>query len=163
MHLRAVLSANYKVIIWDRRNSGASDFAIDDKPSEFDCYVEDLHSLLQELDLVPAYIAGGSGGMLTSIYMAHCYPDDVKGLVLLPPGSDNFELWRGLVVGWYYDLADSAETGGMEAALHHSANPDDNDDPGRQMGARWLAELATKRQETKTAYYLPIPLFSHLL
>ena len=41
------LSANYQVLLWDRRNSGASDIAIEDAPSEFHLWTDDLHWLLK--------------------------------------------------------------------------------------------------------------------
>ena len=134
------LSAYYRTLIWDNRNGGASGFAIDDTPSEWHAFTDDLHELVNELNMTPAYICGISGGVIVSILMAYRYPNDVKALILQWPASDDFELWRNLVEGWYFSLADAATKGGMNEVLRYSADPD------KEEGLRyskWISELAT--------------------
>src|SRR5258708_32397454 len=53
--------AGYRVIVYDRRNCGASSVAIEGE-SENDVWAEDLHELLAGLDALPAYIGGSSSG-----------------------------------------------------------------------------------------------------
>ena len=53
-------SSNHSVLIWDRRNCGESDVALDeDSPSEFHSYAHDLHEVLHALNMVPAIVGGG--------------------------------------------------------------------------------------------------------
>src|SRR5207302_695639 len=50
-----IAEAGYRVVAYDRRNTGASSIAIEGE-SENDEWVEDLHELLAGLDALPAYI-----------------------------------------------------------------------------------------------------------
>ena len=121
-------SAHYSVLTWDRRNSGASDVGIEDAESEFHLWTDDLHALLQELDLGPAYVGGSSAGCLMSLLMAFRYPEDVKGLLLHdPPTNDIAACQQPLAEHHYLCLARAAESGGMEAAIELSTNPPDPD------------------------------------
>lgn len=114
------LSANYKVLIWDRRNSGASDFAIEDAPSEYHLWADDLHHLLNALNMSPAYIGGGSGGSVFSLFMAHRYPEDVKGIILVSTPSSDPGLIKPIVDAYCFKPAEVAEEKGMEAVIEHS-------------------------------------------
>lgn len=78
-------------------------------------YAHDLHEILHELDLVPAIVGGGSGGYITSLLLAHLYPDDVKGLILYAPPTMNGERIEGLIQSHYLYYADMAEQKGMQA------------------------------------------------
>src|SRR4029077_15441308 len=53
--------AGTRVIVYDRRNCGASGIAIEGE-SENEIWAEDLHELLARLDALPAYIGGSSSG-----------------------------------------------------------------------------------------------------
>jgi pimeloyl-ACP methyl ester carboxylesterase len=115
------LSANYRVLLWDRRNSGASDIGIEDAPSDIHLQVDDLHHLLQALDMSPAYLAGKCSGQTLSLMMAHRYPEDVRGLILLGTPTDDVELYREPVADvWGSKLAAVAEEKGMQAVIAHS-------------------------------------------
>lgn len=113
-------ATRYKVFIWDRRNTGKSDVALDeDAPSEFHQYAEDLHVLLNELGMTPAYVGGASGGLITSLLFAHLHPDDVKGLILSSaPTMDQESIREKLLQSHYYNFADLAEQKGMEAVAN---------------------------------------------
>src|SRR6202049_2092653 len=52
-----IAEAGYRVIAYDRRNTGASSIAIEGE-SENDEWAEDLHELLGRLDSLRAYICG---------------------------------------------------------------------------------------------------------
>src|SRR5687768_6013810 len=88
------LASQYKNLLWDRRNCGASDVRIEDAPSELHLWADDLHHLLHTLNLSPAYLAGGSNGCRLSLLMAHRYPDDVKAIILIDPPTDAFDILR---------------------------------------------------------------------
>src|SRR5256885_8176550 len=79
-----IAEAGYRVIVYDRRNCGASGIAIEGE-SENDEWVEDLHELLGRLDALPAYIGGSSSGCRLAMILALRRPEDVRGLLL----------WRG--------------------------------------------------------------------
>lgn len=115
------LSANYSVLVWDRRNSGASDIAIEDAPSEYELWADDLHYLLAALQLSPAYLAGGSAGSQFSLIMAHRYPEDVKGLILIDPPTNELDVIKPIFEAHYLELAEVARTDGIEAVIAHSA------------------------------------------
>lgn len=114
------LADEYSILLWDRRNSGASDLAIDDASSEFELWADDLHALLQALELSPAYLAGGSAGSLFSLIMAQRYPADVKGLILIDsPTTERVQL-EPILAARYLEFAEVAAAGGMAAAIDHS-------------------------------------------
>ena len=113
------LSPNYKVLLWDRRNCGASDLAIEDAPSDFHLWADDLHHLLNALNMSPAYVAGDSAGHILSLLMAHRYPEDVKGLMLLSIPTGDPSLHKSLVDAHYLQLANVAEKRGMQAVIDH--------------------------------------------
>ena len=139
------LCCDFKVLLWDRRYGGASGFGISDSPSTWHLFTDDMHQILKSLKIGPAYICGGSGGMLFSLLMAHRYPEDVKGLVLFGPPTDDIELLKPLTDGWYLFLADIAEQEGMQAVIDASANP-----PEGMEGAwlaNWIAACAQKEED----------------
>src|SRR5207249_8983760 len=79
-----IAEAGYRVIAYDRRNTGASSIAIEGE-SENDEWAEDLHELLARLDALPAYIGGSSSGCRLAMILALRRPAVVRGLLL----------WRG--------------------------------------------------------------------
>ena len=141
------LAAHYRVLIWDRRNCGASDLAMEDTPSEHDLWIEDLHGLLKALDLSPAYLAGACNGAALSLQMARRYPADVRGLLLVAPP---FHYTEGagdaahIVAGQFYRPAQVAEEKGMAAVIAESAEAwvrmgSAGPEPGDRF-LRWIAE-----------------------
>ncbi len=116
------LADSYCVLLWDRRNSGASDVAIEDAPSEFQLWTDDLHHLLKALNLSPAYLAGGSAGSLFSLLMAHRYPADVKGLILIDTPANELDIIKPIFDAHYLQLAEIAESKDMAAVIAHSTD-----------------------------------------
>ena len=76
------LASKYRVILYDRRNCGASDVVIEGDISEHDICADDLTELLNKLDTGPAYLGGGSMGCRISLLAAIRHPETVKGLLL---------------------------------------------------------------------------------
>lgn len=113
-------SSRYQNLLWDRRNCGASDIAIEDAPTEFHLWADDLHGLLQELNTGPVYLAGGSNGTAFSLMMAHLYPQDVKGLILTHPATDDIDLLNRIIGTHYHKIADVAENKDMQAVIAYS-------------------------------------------
>src|ERR1700749_1370021 len=91
--------AGCRVLVYDRRNCGASGVSFDGGNSENEIWAEDLRALLSQLDALPAYIGGSSSGCRLALLMALRHPNDVRGLLL----------WRGAGGG------NAAQQGGMEA------------------------------------------------
>ena len=57
-----IAEAGNRVLVYDRRDCGASDISFDGGNSENEVWADDLHQLLQELDAAPAFIGGSSSG-----------------------------------------------------------------------------------------------------
>jgi pimeloyl-ACP methyl ester carboxylesterase len=139
-------SANYKVLIWDRRNAGASDIAIEDAPSDWYLWADDLHHLLNALNMSPAYVAGGSNGSVLSLLMGHRYPEDVKALILSNPPTNDLNIGKAFADAHYFQFADVAESKGMEAVIEHSTEAwvrlvsSKLDPEGWDWALNWIAE-----------------------
>jgi len=114
------MSLGYKALVYDRRNSGTSDVLFEDAPSEFELFANDLHTLLESLEMTPAYLWGGSGGLLVSLLTAYHHPESVKGLLLEAVPLDNLEFWQNVAHGYYIESAKVAESKGMEAVVEFS-------------------------------------------
>ena len=54
--------AGCRVLVYDRRNCGASGVSFDGGNSENEIWAEGLRALLSQLDALPAYIGGSSSG-----------------------------------------------------------------------------------------------------
>ena len=65
-----IADAGFRVLIHDRRNTGASGIGFPGS-SESQEQAEDLSALLRELGTGPAYIAGSSSGARMSLLLAH--------------------------------------------------------------------------------------------
>src|SRR6201998_1620241 len=57
-----IAEAGCRVLVYDRRNCGASAISFDGGNSENEIWAEDLRALLSQLDALPAYIGGRSSG-----------------------------------------------------------------------------------------------------
>ncbi len=114
-----IAEAGYRVIVYDRRNCGASGIAIEGE-SENDEWVEDLHELLGQLDALPAYIGGSSSGCRLAMILALRRPEDVRGLLLWRVTGGAYAAER-LTNQYYTSHIDAARQGGMNAvcAMEH--------------------------------------------
>ena len=75
------LAERHRVLLWDRRNTGASHLWFGSEPEQV-VWADDLASLVRHLDLAPAYLAGASAGARVSYLTALRHPDVAAGLVL---------------------------------------------------------------------------------
>jgi len=114
-----IAEAGYRVIVYDRRNTGASGIAIEGE-SENDEWAEDLHELLGRLDALPAYIGGSSSGCRLAMVLALRRPQDVRGLLLWRVTGGAYAAER-LTNQYYTSHIDAARQGGMNAvcAMEH--------------------------------------------
>ena len=114
-----IAEAGNRVVIYDRRNTGASGIAIDGE-SENEEWAEDLHELLARLDALPAYIGGSSSGCRLAMILAMRRPEDVRGLLLWRVTGGAYAAER-LTNNYYTSHIEAAQRGGMAAvcALEH--------------------------------------------
>src|SRR5262245_6700563 len=59
---RRVAAEGFRVVLHDRRNTGASDILIEGDEPEESLWIDDLHELLSQLGALPAFIGGSSAG-----------------------------------------------------------------------------------------------------
>lgn len=104
----------YRVLIHDRRNTGASDITIGGKESEYEIWADDLHALLRELGGLPAVVGGSSSGCRTSLLFALRHPQSVRALLLWRVTGGRFACQR-LAENYYGQYIKLAQSGGMKA------------------------------------------------
>ncbi|MBV8736677.1 MAG: alpha/beta hydrolase [Alphaproteobacteria bacterium] len=108
-----IAEAGNRVLIYDRRNCGASGVAFEGN-SENEVWVEDLHALLQQLDAAPAFIGGSSSGCRLALLFALRHSAAVRGLLLWRVTGGRYAAER-LVQNYYSQYIDMAQKGGMAA------------------------------------------------
>ena len=110
----------YRVVIFDRRNCGTSEVAIDGQESEYEIWADDVHALLNRLDALPVIMGGSSSGCRTSLLLALRHPEAVRALLLWRITGGRFACER-LAEEYYGQFIKAAEAGGMAAvcAMEH--------------------------------------------
>jgi pimeloyl-ACP methyl ester carboxylesterase len=150
-----IAEAGYRVIVYDRRNTGASDVAIEGD-SENEVWAEDLYELLKSIDALPAYIGGSSSGCRLAMVLALRRPEAVRGLLLWRVTGGAYAAGH-LSNQYYTSHIEAAQKGGMAAvcAMEHWAemirnNPQNGDrlmaiDPQDFIGrmSRWRQSFDT--------------------
>jgi len=107
-----VADTGHRVVIFDRRNCGASDVVIDGNESEYEIWADDIYELLKQLGALPAFIGGSSSGCRTSLLFALRHPEAVKGLLLWRVTGGRFACER-LAQEYYGQHIEAAKDGGM--------------------------------------------------
>jgi pimeloyl-ACP methyl ester carboxylesterase len=105
--------AGNRVLIYDRRNCGASGVAFEGD-GENEVWVEDLRELLLQLDAIPAFIGGSSSGCRLALLFALRHAPAVRGLLLWRVTGGHYAAQR-LSQNYYSQYIELAETGGMDA------------------------------------------------
>jgi pimeloyl-ACP methyl ester carboxylesterase len=109
-----VAAHGYRVLLHDRRNTGASDILMAADDVEEAVWADDLNALLGELDMVPAFIGGSSSGARTALMFGLRHPNSARGLLLLRVSGGAFAAGR-LPEAYYEQFIRIAGEGGMEA------------------------------------------------
>lgn len=109
-----IADGGFRVLIYDRRNCGASDVVLEAKESEYEVWADDLYELLKQLNALPAYVSGASSGCRLSVLFALRHPEAVRGLLLRGVTGGQFAAKR-LAENYYGQFIRAAEQGGMEA------------------------------------------------
>jgi pimeloyl-ACP methyl ester carboxylesterase len=113
---KKIASQDFRVLLHDRRNTGASDMLIEGDEGEEFPWTGDLHELLRQQDALPAFVSGSSAGARTSILFYLRHPQAVRGLLLLRVTGGAFAAER-LPENYYGQFIRAAEQGGMAAVL----------------------------------------------
>ena len=79
----AAAAADFKVIIYDRRNLGLSEVSFGSKPQMVE-EGEDLHVLIKRLGVAPVVLYGMSSGARSNMVLASRYPEYIAALVIAP-------------------------------------------------------------------------------
>ncbi len=109
---------DFKVVIWDRINSGESDICFEGE-SESIVNADNLAGLLRKLDMAPAMVIGMSAGSRVSLLAAARHPDAVTKLAIVWITGDVTGL-TGLIKVYCGDHIQAAKVGGMEAVAKHA-------------------------------------------
>ena len=104
----------YRVMLHDRRNTGASDVRIESDEGEEVIWTRDMHALLSEQNALPAFFSGSSAGARTSMLFYLRYPQAVRGILLLRVTGGALAAER-LPEQYYGQFIRVAEAGGMAA------------------------------------------------
>ena len=104
----------YRVVLHDRRNTGASDVLIEGDVAEEILWLDDLHELLKQLGAVPTIIGGSSAGARTAMRYYNRFPNDTRALLLMRVTGGAFAANR-LPEMYYGMFIKAAEQGGMAA------------------------------------------------
>jgi len=142
----------FRVLLHDRRNTGASDILMAADEVEEAVWADDMFVLLSELGEVPAFIGGSSAGARTALFFALRHPDAVRGLLLLRVTGGAFAAQR-LPENYYDQFIRAAEAGGMdgvcatpEYAERIAANPE-NEKRLRSMSAEQFIDIQTRLRD----------------
>ena len=106
----------YKVLLWDRPNTGESGFLFEGG-SLLKIWADTLRELLHYTGFSPAFVSGGSAGGLASLYFTYVYPAEVRGLIFCVPRTDDREAWDYITQTTFLEPAGIAEKSGMAAAV----------------------------------------------
>jgi pimeloyl-ACP methyl ester carboxylesterase len=111
---KKLAARGHRVVLHDRRNTGASDVLIEGQDGEEVIWTEDMRELMGRLGALPAFFGGSSSGARTSILFALRNPDAVNGLLLLRVTGGPFAAGR-LPENYYEQFIRAARDGGMAA------------------------------------------------
>lgn len=111
---RRISALGFRVVLHDRRNTGASQVLIEGERGEEEIWADDWVQLMQHLNAVPAFFGGGSSGARLALLTSLRHPDAVRGLLLLRITGGAFTAGR-LPENYYGQFIRAAEQGGMAA------------------------------------------------
>jgi pimeloyl-ACP methyl ester carboxylesterase len=157
-----VAEKGYRVVIFDRRNTGASDVVIDGNDSEYEIWADDIHELLSQLGALPAVVGGSSSGCRTALLFALRHPDAVRALLLWRITGGRFACER-LAEEYYGQFITAGKAGGMAAvcAMEHwqeriAARPENRDALMKMDTARFIAVMSRWREYFLKGADLPV-------
>jgi pimeloyl-ACP methyl ester carboxylesterase len=157
-----VAEKGHRVVIFDRRNCGASDVVIDGNESEYEIWADDVYELLRQLDGLPAVVGGSSSGCRTALLFALRHPDSVRALLLWRVTGGRFACER-LAEEYYGQYIKAAQQGGMAAVceMEHwkeriAAKPENRDALMRMTPQRFIEVMSHWREYFLKGADLPV-------
>jgi pimeloyl-ACP methyl ester carboxylesterase len=152
----------HRVLLHDRRNTGASDILIEGDKTEEAIWADDLHELLGQLGALPAFIGGSSSGARTSILFVLRHPKGARGLLLLRVTGGAFAAGR-LPEMYYEQFLRAAKAGGMAAVCDTeqyreriAANPGNRERLMRLDPKRYIEVMTRWRDNFVAGALLPV-------
>jgi pimeloyl-ACP methyl ester carboxylesterase len=109
-----IAAYGYRVLLHDRRNTGASEVLIEGDEGEEIPWTRDMFELTSQQNIQPAFFCGSSSGARTSILFYLRYPQAVRGLLLMRVTGGAFAAGR-LPENYYGQFIRAAQQGGMAA------------------------------------------------
>jgi pimeloyl-ACP methyl ester carboxylesterase len=109
-----IAAGGYRVLLHDRRNTGASDISFDGDEVEEAVWADDLFELLSQLGSIPAFIGGASSGARTALNFCIRHPEATRALLLLRVTGGEYAA-RRLTESYYAQFIRIAQEGGLEA------------------------------------------------
>ena len=107
-------AAGCRVLLHDRRNTGASDVVIAGNEGEEEIWADDLVILLGQFNALPAFVGGTSSGARMSMLVYLRHPQAVRALILARITGGAFAAGR-LPNMYYGQFIEAAQQGGMAA------------------------------------------------
>ena len=157
-----IAERGFRVLLHDRRNTGASDILIEGDEPEESLWIDDLHALMASLDALPAYIAGSSAGARMAMRFYLRYRPDVKALLLMRVTGGEFAANR-LPEMYYEQFIRIARDGGMEAICANEqyrerfiANPGNRDRLLAMDPEHYISVMACWRDKFVAGAHLPV-------
>ena len=157
-----VAERGHRVVIFDRRNCGASDVVIDGDDSEYEIWADDIHELLRQLGALPAVVGGSSSGCRTALLFALRHPEAVRALLLWRVTGGRFACER-LAQEYYGQYMTAAKEGGMAAVceMEHwkeriDARPENRDALMKLPPERFIAVMSHWREYFLKGADLPV-------
>ena len=109
---KQIAEQGFRVLVHDRRNTGASQMLFEGTDGEEEIWADDLYELMQSLNALPAYFGGSSAGARLSMLMRRRHPEAVKGLLLMRVTGGAFAAGR-LPNMYYLQFIKAAQENGM--------------------------------------------------
>ena len=137
-----------RVLVHDRRNTGASDVVIEGTEGEEEIWTDDLYEMLGRLGARPAVVGGASSGARTSVLTYLRHPDAVRALFLMRVTGGEFAAGR-LPEMYYGQFIKAAKEGGMAAVCSTeqyreriAANPSNRERLMKMDVQRYIAQMS---------------------
>ena len=157
-----VAKRGHRVVIFDRRNTGASDVVIDGNDSEYEIWADDIHELLNQLGALPAIVGGSSSGCRTALLFTLRHPESVRALLLWRITGGRVACER-LAEEYYGQFITAAKAGGMAAVceMEHwreriAARPQNRDALMKMDPERFIAVMLRWREYFLKGADLPV-------
>jgi len=159
---KRIAAAGHRVLLHDRRNTGASDILIEGEETEEAIWADDLHHLLVQLGASPAFVGGSSSGARTSILLTLRHPEAARGLLLFRVTGGAFAAQR-LPENYYGQFIRAAEQGGMAAVCateqykeRIAANPANSERLMKMDAKRYIEVMSRWRDNFLKGAHLPV-------